>query len=335
MTQGHLRPSRAAVQHEEAAGPPGRGNAARHPAGRAAAAARRAHSGRRCPAAAGRYQPGCCPHRRAVVRPPSASSRAGRRSLGRRCRCSRRRCRRRSRRPTATALRRLTDAMPPMPAEAARRVVMSDLGAAFGPGWQERLADFDDMPLSRRPRSARCTALDGATTDGRIVEVAVKVQYPGVGQALRSGHAAGPAAGAGDRPAHPAERVRAGRRARHAGSWRSWITCARAVSRRAGRGRVHQPRPAATRRGPRRGRARAAGGPDERSPSRPSTPRHHGCSSPSWLDGVSLSTLLDGRMDLLPAGWRELSPRRRSGPGRPAARSRHLRARRVHRLDAR
>jgi predicted unusual protein kinase regulating ubiquinone biosynthesis (AarF/ABC1/UbiB family) len=26
-----------------------------------------------------------------------------------------------------------------------------------------------------------------------------------------------------------------------------------------------------------------------------------------WLDGVSLSALLDGRMDLLPAGWRELS----------------------------
>jgi hypothetical protein len=25
-----------------------------------------------------------------------------------------------------------------------------------------------------------------------------------------------------------------------------------------------------------------------------------------WLDGASLSTLLDGRMDLLPAGWREL-----------------------------
>jgi ABC1 atypical kinase-like domain len=27
-----------------------------------------------------------------------------------------------------------------------------------------------------------------------------------------------------------------------------------------------------------------------------------------WLDGVSLSTLLDGRTDLLPEGWRELSP---------------------------
>ena len=28
----------------------------------------------------------------------------------------------------------------------------------------------------------------------------------------------------------------------------------------------------------------------------------------AWLDGVRLSTLLDGRMDLFPAGWRELSP---------------------------
>jgi len=27
-----------------------------------------------------------------------------------------------------------------------------------------------------------------------------------------------------------------------------------------------------------------------------------------WMDGVSLSTLLDGRMDQLPEGWRELSP---------------------------
>ena len=27
-----------------------------------------------------------------------------------------------------------------------------------------------------------------------------------------------------------------------------------------------------------------------------------------WLDGVSLSALLDGRMDLLPEGWRELGP---------------------------
>jgi len=40
--------------------------------------------------------------------------------------------------PYRSALRRLTDAAPPMPAEAAYRVIAADLGAAFGPGWQER-----------------------------------------------------------------------------------------------------------------------------------------------------------------------------------------------------
>src|SRR6201984_1238417 len=44
--------------------------------------------------------------------------------------------------PYRTALRRLTDAVPPMPAEAARRVIMSDLGAAFGPGWRGRVAEL-------------------------------------------------------------------------------------------------------------------------------------------------------------------------------------------------
>src|SRR5580698_11554865 len=50
--------------------------------------------------------------------------------------------------PYRTALRRLTDAVPPMPPEAARRVVMSDLGAALGPDWRDRLVDFDDMPFA-------------------------------------------------------------------------------------------------------------------------------------------------------------------------------------------
>src|SRR6202012_6003385 len=36
--------------------------------------------------------------------------------------------------PYRTALRRLTDAVPPMPADVARRVIMSDLAAAGGPG---------------------------------------------------------------------------------------------------------------------------------------------------------------------------------------------------------
>jgi predicted unusual protein kinase regulating ubiquinone biosynthesis (AarF/ABC1/UbiB family) len=54
-----------------------------------------------------------------------------------------------------------------------------------------------------------------------------------------------------------------------------------------------------------------------------------------WLDGVSLSTLLDGRTDLLPPGWRELS---RSDAADLAARllgARHPHTGRSHRLDAR
>src|SRR6266478_2901075 len=46
------------------------------------------------------------------------------------------------------ALRRLTDAAPPMPPETARRVIAADLGAAFGPGWQERLVAFGDTPAA-------------------------------------------------------------------------------------------------------------------------------------------------------------------------------------------
>src|ERR1700758_3666550 len=87
--------------------------------------------------------------------------------------------------PYRTALRRLTDAVPPMPAEAARRVIMSDLGAAFGPGWRERLVDFDDIPLAAAP-IGQVHRARWRDDHGRIVEAAVKVQYPGVGQALRS-----------------------------------------------------------------------------------------------------------------------------------------------------
>src|SRR5579872_2251560 len=48
--------------------------------------------------------------------------------------------------PYRTALRRLADAQPAMPAGTARRVLEADLGAAFGPGWRDRLIAFDDMP---------------------------------------------------------------------------------------------------------------------------------------------------------------------------------------------
>src|SRR5216683_1408057 len=50
--------------------------------------------------------------------------------------------------PYRSALRRLTDAAPAMPAEVARRIVAADLGAAYGPGWRERLVAFDDQPVA-------------------------------------------------------------------------------------------------------------------------------------------------------------------------------------------
>src|SRR5690348_17499256 len=50
--------------------------------------------------------------------------------------------------PYRSALRRLTDAAPPMPTEAAHRVIAADLGAAFGPGWRERLVAIGDVPVA-------------------------------------------------------------------------------------------------------------------------------------------------------------------------------------------
>jgi predicted unusual protein kinase regulating ubiquinone biosynthesis (AarF/ABC1/UbiB family) len=87
--------------------------------------------------------------------------------------------------PYRSALRRLTGAAPAMPAEVARRALAADLAVAYGPGWQDRLVAFDDIPAAaafigqvhRGPWRA-----DG----GQVVQVAVKVQYPGVSQALRS-----------------------------------------------------------------------------------------------------------------------------------------------------
>ena len=50
--------------------------------------------------------------------------------------------------PYRSALQRLADAAPAMPAEVAHRVVAADLTAAYGPGWQERLVTFCDIPAA-------------------------------------------------------------------------------------------------------------------------------------------------------------------------------------------
>src|SRR6266700_2639883 len=87
--------------------------------------------------------------------------------------------------PYRSALRRLTDAQPAMPAEVARRIVAADLAVAYGPNWRQRLVAFGDTPVAA---ASIGQGRRGRWRDdrGRLVEVAVKVQYPGVGKALRS-----------------------------------------------------------------------------------------------------------------------------------------------------
>jgi predicted unusual protein kinase regulating ubiquinone biosynthesis (AarF/ABC1/UbiB family) len=206
--------------------------------------------------------------------------------------------------PYRAALRRLTDTVPPMPAETARRVVMTDLGAAFGPGWRERLVEFDDIPLAAASigQVHRAQRRDDR---GRIVEVAVKVQYPGVDRALRSDlrqlrllagamarltglNVSGLADELAMRIVEELDYVREGRIQREV---------AAAFTRRA-------PRPLAE--------ARAAGVREPEGRTMVTVPAVYTATPrvliSAWLDGVSLSTMLDGRMELLPPGWRELSP---------------------------
>ena len=203
--------------------------------------------------------------------------------------------------PYRSALRRLTDAAPAMPAEVARRVVAADLAVAYGPGWRERLVAFDDTPAAAasigQVHRGRWRA-DG----GQIVEVAVKVQYPGVGKALRSDL----------RQARLLARVMA-RLTRLNVSGLADELAARIVEEldyvREGASRRRSPprsRAASRRKSPQPA-PRGLRPPGRTSVTVPAvyaaTPR---VLITGWLEGTSLSTLLDGRTDLLPPGWREL-----------------------------
>jgi predicted unusual protein kinase regulating ubiquinone biosynthesis (AarF/ABC1/UbiB family) len=204
--------------------------------------------------------------------------------------------------PYRSALRRLTDAAPAMPGGVARRVVAADLAVAYGPGWQGRLVAFDDAPAAT---ASIGQVHRGRWRDdrGRLVEVAVKVQYPGVGKALRSDlrqarllarvmarltrlNVSGLADELAARIVEELDYVREGRvQAEVAAAFTHRLPPAIAAARAAG---VHEP-------------------PGRASVTVPAvyaaTPR---VLITGWLEGASLSTLLDGRTGLLPAGWREL-----------------------------
>jgi predicted unusual protein kinase regulating ubiquinone biosynthesis (AarF/ABC1/UbiB family) len=79
--------------------------------------------------------------------------------------------------PYRQALTRLQDSAPPMPAATVQRVLTEQLG----PDWRDTLVEFDDTPAAAASigQVHRAVWHDGRT-------VAVKVQYPGAGDALIS-----------------------------------------------------------------------------------------------------------------------------------------------------
>jgi predicted unusual protein kinase regulating ubiquinone biosynthesis (AarF/ABC1/UbiB family) len=205
--------------------------------------------------------------------------------------------------PYRSALTRLAESTPAMPAAVARRVLAGDLEFAYGRDWRQRLVDFDDAPVASasigqvhrgRWRDAR----------GNIHDVAVKVQYPGIGKALHSdlraarllGRVMARATGLDlaaftdevvARFVDELDYIREGHiqnkvAAAFARPLPNALIVARASGVLAPPGRTSVVVP----------RAFAA------------TPR---VLISTWLDGAPLTSLLNGADDQLPAGWRELT----------------------------
>jgi predicted unusual protein kinase regulating ubiquinone biosynthesis (AarF/ABC1/UbiB family) len=79
--------------------------------------------------------------------------------------------------PYRATLTRLQESAPPLPVATVHKVLAQEMG----PDWRDSFADFDDQPAA----AASIGQVHKATwSDGRAV--AVKIQYPGAGQALNN-----------------------------------------------------------------------------------------------------------------------------------------------------
>ena len=179
----------------------------------------------------------------------------------------------------------------------------SFLTAAYGAaGWADRLVAFQDIPAAAAS-IGQVHRGQWRTGGGQVVEVAVKVQYPGVGQALRSDL----------RQARLLARVTA-RLTRLNVSGLADELAGRIVEELdyVREGRVQTEVAAAfTHRLPKElAAARAAGAHEPPGRTSVMVPAVYAATPrvliTRWLDGAPLSALLDGRGDLLPEGWREL-----------------------------
>ncbi len=88
--------------------------------------------------------------------------------------------------PYREALTKLQEAAPPMPVASLHKALAEQLG----PDWRDKFAEFNEVPAAAASIGQvhraqwKLPSTDGETAD--TVEVAVKVQYPGAGQALLS-----------------------------------------------------------------------------------------------------------------------------------------------------
>ncbi|HUP99051.1 MAG TPA: AarF/ABC1/UbiB kinase family protein [Aeromicrobium sp.] len=84
--------------------------------------------------------------------------------------------------PYRETLTKLQDAAPPMPPSVVHRVMTRE----FGEGWRDQFPTFDDEPAAAASIGQVHRATWQSPAGGEPIEVAVKLQYPGAGKALRS-----------------------------------------------------------------------------------------------------------------------------------------------------